>query len=290
MAEGEAGPVTLRRTGEVAVIEIDNPPVNALGHAVRAGIVARLQDALADPRVAAIVLAGRGKLFCGGADITEFGKPPEAPVLAEVIAAIEAADKPVVAAIGGAALGGGMELTLGCHYRLAGPAARLGLPEVRLGLLPGAGGTQRLPRLIGPVAALAPIVTGAPMEAAEAAELGVVDRLVDGEVVAAAVAFAREMRAARPLPRLSQRGDRLEGVDRAAFEEEARRLLALRPGLAAPQACVASVRNAMELPFEDAARTERALFQKLRAGAESQAQRHLFFAERQAAKLPGVGR
>ena len=157
--------VDLRREGEVAVVIVDNPPVNALKHEVRAGLVEALDQARQDDAVKAVVIACGGRTFFAGADITEFGKPPQPPGLHDVIAAIEAMPKPVVAALHGTALGGGFELALACHFRVAAPGARVGLPEVKLGLLPGAGGTQRLPRLIGPEKALKLIVTGDPIPA-----------------------------------------------------------------------------------------------------------------------------
>ena len=168
--------VDLRRDSEIAVVTTDNPPVNALKHEVRAGLAEALRQTRDDAAVKAVVIACAGRTFFAGADITEFGKPPQAPGLGEVIAAIENMPKPVVAALHGTALGGGFEVALACHFRVAVPGARVGLPEVKLGLLPGAGGTQRLPRLIGPEKALKMIVTGDPIEAREALADGVIDR------------------------------------------------------------------------------------------------------------------
>src|SRR5499427_2727087 len=185
--------VDLRRDGEIAVITADNPPVNALKHEVRAGLAEGLKHARKDTGVKAVVIACAGRTFFAGADITEFGKPPQAPSLHDVIAAIEAMPKPVVAALHGTALGGGFELALACHFRVAVPGARVGLPEVKLGLLPGAGGTQRLPRLIGPEKALKMIVSGDPIGAGEALADGVVDQIVDGDPIAGAVGFARRV-------------------------------------------------------------------------------------------------
>ena len=202
------GPVTLRRDGEIAIIESDNPPVNALGQAVRAGLEARFREAFADPEVKGVVLACKGRTFHAGADITEFDKPPVPPALSEVIDLIETADRPVVAAIHGTSLGGGFELALGCHFRVAVPSAKVGLPEVKLGILPGAGGTQRLPRLIGPIEALGPIVSGDPIPAPKAMTLGAVDQIVDGDLVEGAVAFLRQAIAeSRPLRRLREATD-----------------------------------------------------------------------------------
>jgi len=160
--------VDLQRDGELAVVTVDNPPVNALKHEVRAGLAEALRQARADGAVKAVVISCAGRTFFAGADITEFGKPPQAPSLHDVIAAIEAIPKPVIAALHGTALGGGFELALACHFRVAVATARVGLPEVKLGLLPGAGGTQRLPRLVGPEKSLKMIVTGDPIQASEA--------------------------------------------------------------------------------------------------------------------------
>ena len=277
--------------GDVAVIRIDNPPVNALGHGVRAGIVAAMDRAQADPAIAAIVLAGAGRTFSGGADITEFGKPPQKPFLPDVNRRCETIAKPLVAAIHGFAFGGGLELALCCHARIASGEAKVGLPEVKLGLLPGAGGTQRLPRLIGPQAALDVIVTGNSVPAREALALGIVDRVADGELIGAAKAFAREIAASGRLPPpVRDRQDKLAEAraDPAGFEEHAARLVARKRGLEAPLACVKAVRMALDTPFEEALATERQMFLDLMSGEQSKAQRHLFFAEREAGKVPGL--
>src|ERR1700732_4599809 len=183
--------VDLRRNRDVVVVTADNPPVNALKHEVRAGLTEALAQACDDDAVRAVVIACAARTFFAGADITEFGKPPQAPSLHDVITAIEAIPKPVVAALHGTALGGGFEVALACHFRVAAPGARLGLPEVKLGLLPGAGGTQRLPRLVGPEKALQMIVTGEPIGATEAREDGIIDEIVDGDLTAGAIDFAR---------------------------------------------------------------------------------------------------
>ncbi len=280
--------VTIQKDGEVAIITITNPPVNALSGVVRQGIWKHVQDAMGDDSCKAIVIAGNARAFSGGADITEFGGTPVEPGLNPLIDGIEASEKPVVAAIEGFAFGGGFEIALGAHYRVAGPNAQVGLPEVKIGVIPGAGGTQRLPRLIGPVASLAPIVTGDPIGAAKAAELGIVDKVVDGDVTAAAVAYAREIADKRPLNRLSQNDDKVKGADKAAFDKEAARLLARTRKLVAPQGCVEAVRASMEMGFADGMDKEREIFHELREGDESKAMRHLFFAERAALKMPGV--
>ena len=278
--------VDLRRDGEVAVVTADNPPVNALKHEVRAGLAEALRRARDDAAVKAVVIACAGRTFFAGADITEFGKPPQAPGLGEVIAAIEGMPKPVVAALHGTALGGGFEVALACHFRVAVPGARVGLPEVKLGLLPGAGGTQRLPRLIGPEKALRMIVSGDPIEAREALADGVIDEIIDGDPTAGAVAFARRVVSeGRPLRRVRDREDKLvaEGFADAA-EVLTRRLR----GREAPAACVEAVRNAITMSFDQGLKREAELFRKLVSGDQSKAQRYIFFAEREAARVPGI--
>jgi 3-hydroxyacyl-CoA dehydrogenase len=278
--------VDLRRDGDVVVVTADNPPVNALKHEVRAGLTEALAQACDDDAVRAVVIACAGRTFFAGADITEFGKPPQAPSLHDVIAVIEAMLKPVVAALHGTALGGGFELALACHFRVAVPGARLGLPEVKLGLLPGAGGTQRLPRLVGPEKALQMIVTGEPIGAAEAREDGIIDEIVDGDLTAAAIDFARRVvREGRPLRLVRDREEKLVGE---GFADAAETLTRRLRGREAPAACVEAVRNAIVMPFDEGLRRESELFRKLVAGDQSKAQRHIFFAEREAAKVPGI--
>ncbi|MGH7115202.1 MAG: enoyl-CoA hydratase/isomerase family protein, partial [Stellaceae bacterium] len=251
--------VDLRREGGVAVITVDNPPVNALKHEVRAGLAAALRQARDDAVVEAVAIACAGRTFFAGADINEFGKPAQPPSLGEVIAQIEQMPKPVVAAIHGTALGGGFELALACHFRIAAADARVGLPEVRLGLLPGAGGTQRLPRLVGPEKALRMIVTGEPIGAAEARAEGIIDQIVTGDLIAGAIAFARRAVAERrPLRLVRDRDDKLiaEG-----FADAAATLTQRLRGREAPAACVEAVRNAIVLPFDEGLRRESELFQ-----------------------------
>jgi 3-hydroxyacyl-CoA dehydrogenase len=278
--------VDLRRDGEIAVVTVDNPPVNALKHEVRAGLVEGLRRTRDDATVEAVIIACAGRTFFAGADITEFGKPPQAPGLGEVIAAIEAMPKPVVAALHGTALGGGFELALACHFRVAVAGARVGLPEVKLGLLPGAGGTQRLPRLIGPEKALKMIVTGDPIEAREAFADGVIEEIVDGDLTDGAIAFVRRIVAdRRPLRLVRDRDDKLVAE---GFADAAKVLTRRLRGREAPAACVEAVRNAIVLPFEEGLQREGELFRKLVAGDQSKAQRHIFFAEREAARVPGI--
>lgn len=269
---------------DVLEIVMANPPVNALGAQVRQGLAKALADAQGDPAIKAIVIRGAGKMFSGGADITEFGKPPVDPWLPQVVDAIEASAKPVVAAIHGMALGGGLEVALGAHYRIASPKARLGLPEVSLGILPGAGGTQRLPRLVGVETALGMIVSGTPIAASKAAQAGLVDKLAESDesLAAEAIAYARTLTAPR------RTGDRSVSADPAVFEQFAAQNARKIKGLDAPQACIAAVKAATELPLDQGQEKERALFQQLVAGEQSKALRHVFFAERAAAKIDGL--
>lgn len=274
----------------IAVITTNNPPVNALGHAVRAGLVEALAAAMAEPAAQAIVLACDGRTFFAGADITEFGKPPEAPDLGAVIAALDASTKPVVAGIFGTALGGGLEVALGCHYRVATATARLGLPEVKLGLLPGAGGTQRLPRLIGPEQAVSMICSGAPVTAKAALAAGLIDVIME-DALFGAIAFARQVLATGgKFTRVRDLQDKINATrdDPAAFEAAAKTALKKLSGVEAPAACVESVRSAFLLPFDEGLAQERQKFMTLVSGAQSRAQRHIFFAEREASKIPGT--
>src|SRR3954469_23882282 len=214
-----AGPISTRKHGDVLIILSNNPPVNALSTAVRHGLVDAIAEAEADEGVNAVVIACEGQTFFAGADIKEFGKPPQEPWLPMVVDAIENCSKPVGAAIHGTALGGGLEVALGCHYRVADPTAKLGTPEVKLGLLPGAGGTQRLPRVAGVHKALEMCATGNPIGATEGFECGLIDRLVEGDLIPHAVGYAEEVRHVRPLPKSSERQDKLNECDPAAFDE-----------------------------------------------------------------------
>ncbi|MYN13873.1 3-hydroxyacyl-CoA dehydrogenase [Pusillimonas sp. TS35] len=270
--------------GRVARIAVDNPPVNALSQGVRAGIQHAVEKAQEDISVAAIVLICEGRTFFAGADIREFAKPPQDPRLVDVILCIEQCIKPVVAAIHGTALGGGLEIALGCHFRIADATARLGLPEVKLGLLPGAGGTQRLPRLVGLKAALEMVVEGNAITAPKALETGLVDELTDGDLFAAAAAFAeRVVDQERPLRRTSQLP--APPLDRKLLAETEQRIHARKRGYEAPLRCIDAVRAALEQPFSEGMATERGLFAALKASPQSHALRHAFFAEREAGKL-----
>ena len=283
-----SSPVSVAIENGVAVVVIDNPPVNALSFHLRKPLFEALTTLRDDPAARAIVIACAGRTFVAGADITEFGKPMEQPELRAIVALLETIPKPTVAAIHGTALGGGLELALGCHFRVAEKSAKLGLPEVKLGLLPGGGGTVRLPRLVGAAKALAMVVSGTPISAGEAEAAGLVDAVVDSNLLAEAVRFAYEMvDRGGPFAPVRDRNDRLAGTDLAAFDARAADLAKKARGLDAPLACAEAVRNAITLPFDEALAAERQLFLKLVSGDQSRAQRHLFFAEREAAKIPG---
>jgi 3-hydroxyacyl-CoA dehydrogenase len=283
--------VSLDRRGRVAVLTVDNPPVNALSQHVRQGLRDGLRQAIADPGVAAVVLACAGRTFIAGADITEFAKPPQEPVLWEVLDVIESSPKPVVAAIHGTALGGGLETAMACHWRVGVRGARLGQPEVKLGIIPGAGGTQRLPRLVGVEKALQMIVVGDPIGGEEAHRLGLLDELVDGDLTAGAVAFAERVVAeGRPLRRVRDLNDKIAAArGKPELFREFRKTVARQTrGFKAPEACIRAVEAAVALPFEAGVARERELFVECLTSPESQAQRYFFFAEREAAKIPDV--
>lgn len=280
--------VHTERHGDVALLVIDHPPVNALSSAVRADLRAALTAVLADPSVAAVVLAGAGRTFVAGADIREFDAPPPPPdqTSASVFDLIENARKPVVAALHGTALGGGFELALACHGRVMAPDGRVGLPEVRIGLIPGAGGTQRVPRLAGAMVALDMATSGRHVAADEALKLGLVDEIAT-DIRAAAMARARALAAAGTWPRTGERP--VPPVDRAAFDAAVAAIAKRARGAEAPVAAAEAVRWALDLPFAEASARERAESQRLRRAPQSRALRHLFHAERLAAKIPLVG-
>lgn len=274
------------RDGDVHVLRIVNPPVNTLRTGVRAGLHAGIQEALREG-ARAIVLIGEGRMFSAGAEMTEFNKPRQPPSLPEVFDAIETSRVPVVAAIHGSALGGGLELALACHARVASPSAMLGLPEVKRGFVPGAGGTQRLPRLIGGEAALRMIVTGDPVSASEAQALGFVDAVLEGPLEPAAVAWARA-HLGQSFTLARRREDRVKGADLAGFDALAATLLKRTRGQDSPKGCAACVRGALTLSFEDGLILERETFTKLVSGEQSFALRHIFFGEREAGRVPGM--
>ena len=259
--------VKSERISAVAVVTVDSPPVNALSHAVRSALKTALDAAIADPAVEAIVLACAGRTFIAGADIGELGKPRPEPLTPTLIATLEASPKPVVAALHGTALGGGFELAMGCHYRVAVPQARMGLPEVKIGILPGAGGTQRLPRLVGVPLALDMIATGEPINAARAHEKGVVDEIVTGDLRTAAIAFAeRAVRERLPLKRVRDRSVALSPKDDGIFARYRADYAKRRRGLLAPQRCIAAVEAAATQPFDEGLATEARFFAELVVG------------------------
>jgi 3-hydroxyacyl-CoA dehydrogenase len=281
--------IETHRNGDVLVIVLNNPPVNALRTDVRAGLVAAIGQAEENAEIKALVIRGAGRIFTGGADITEFGKPPQSPSLPEVIDRIEQCSKPVTAAIHGSALGGGTEIALGCHYRVATPSARMGLPEVKLGLLPGAGGTQRLPRVVGVEAALDIIVSGNPISAKEACEIGLIDAIIGEQSLEAdALAFAASVVGRSEHPVSSARSDKIVNADPSIFEQFRRANAKKLKGFEAPEICIQSIENATKLPFTEGIAQERAFFRKLVSGGQSKALRHVFFAERAAAKIEDV--
>ena len=285
--------VTVTNRDGVAIITLQSPPVNGLGFAVRSGLQAALEAATADDAVDALVVTGAGKMFSGGADIREFGHspPPGTPHLPMVIDAIEASEKPVVAAIHGFALGGGLELALGCHVRLAAAGTRVALPEVTLGIVPGAGGTQRLPRLIGVPAALEVVVGGSMVPAARARTLGILDDVVEGDVIDAAVTHARRMVDKRmSIRRASGTDDRVVETrgKPEVFEAFKKKMARRARGFEAPYACVECIEAAANLPYAKGTAKEREIFVELLASDQSKAQRHAFFAERQVAKIADV--
>ena len=282
-------PIRTERHDDVLVIISDNPPVNALGQAVRQGLVEGIDTALADDSVKAVVVRCDGRTFFAGADITEFGKAPQGPSLPAVIDRVEASDKPVVAAIHGTALGGGCEVALACHYRVAVPSAKLGLPEVKLGLIPGAAGTQRLPRLVGAEAALPLVAIGDPISAKKAQEIGLVDAIVgEDSLEADAIAFARS-KIGQPVPRTSEGTANQDGVANPDIFDQFRAKHGRRMrGFDAPNAAIESVKSAGELSYADGVQKERELFMKLMGGTQSAAMRHYFFAERAANKVDDI--
>jgi 3-hydroxyacyl-CoA dehydrogenase len=271
----------------VAILTIDNPPVNATSHALRSALKAQLDVALGDEAAEAVVLIGAGRGFIAGADISEFGRPRQEPLNPTIVAAMEAAKKPIIAAIHGHALGGGLELAMGCHCRLSTPDAKLGQPEVKIGLTPGAGGTQRLPRLVGLPLALEMIVGGDPISAPVALEHGLIDEIITGDLRAGAIAFAKRIVAER------QKLRRVRDLPAPALPEKdffahARAVAAERQSaLEAPQKCIAALEAAL-LPFDQGLQREAVLFAEAVASEQSQALRHLFFAERETSKVAGL--
>src|SRR5438067_8966091 len=292
MAEGEL--VHFENDNGIGVIPVDNPPVNALSPGVPEGIVAAVDKGNADPSVTAMVLIGAERSFIAGADIRQFGRGPSTPPTGRrPYDVLDDSPKPVVAAIHGYALGGGLEIALACHYRIAVPSAKVGLPEVQIGILPGAGGTQRLPRLVGPKAAMELITSGRHVPAAEAQNLGIIDEIVpEGDLKNAAIAFARRIADRRPLPRIRDRDDKLAEAksDPGMFEAFRKSIGRRARNQRAPYACIEAVEAACNLPFDEGCALERKLFDEQVNSAEARALRYAFFAEREAAKLPDIPR
>ncbi len=285
-----SNPVSLSVHGPVAVITMDKPPVNSLGAALRAGIADALDQANANAAVRAIVLTGTARAFSAGADVTEFGTPNAArePNLRVVISMLEDSPKPVVGAIAGQCLGGGLELAMGCHFRVASADANLGLPEVKLGLLPGAGGTQRLPRLVGLETALNMVVSGNPVAAAKLAGTALIDQIVDGDLVQGAIVFAQGV-LDKGLPLRRARDLKVQDPQGQAFLQFARNTVgAMSKNFPAPMKCLEAVAASLNKPFDEGVRVEREGFLSLMASPESRALRHVFAAERAAAKIPDL--
>ena len=278
--------------GNVAVITMDNPPVNGLGHATRLGITSGLEKAEADPAVKAIVVTGAGKAFSGGADIKEFGSPKALaePNLLSVILALEASTKPVVAAIHSVCMGGGLELALGCHYRVASPGTQVALPEVKIGLIPGAGGTQRLPRVLGVENAMNMIVSGEAVKSemlAQAPGQKLFDKIVDGDLMAGALAYAAEIAEKRPLPLV--RNLKVSYPNADAYIQFVKNMVGgMSKNFPAPLKCVEAVAGSLKLPFDAGMKLERELFTGLMFTPESRALRHAFVSERATTKIPDV--
>jgi 3-hydroxyacyl-CoA dehydrogenase len=276
----------------IAVVTIDNPPVNALGPGVRDGIIEALEKAESDPSVKATIMIGAGRSFIAGADIRQFGKPRPLPKRS-VADVLDASSKPVVAAIHGYALGGGLEHALACHYRIAVPSAKVGLPEVLIGILPGGGGTQRLPRLIGPKRAMDMIVSGRHVPAPEAKALGIIDEIVsDTDLRQQAIAYAQRVAGRRPVPRVRDKTERLAeaNADPGMFEAM-RKAIARKAGKQkAPYHCISCVEAAVSQPFDEGIATERRLFAELENSEEAKALRYAFFAEREVAKIPWLAK
>ena len=278
--------VSLDFLDEIALIRLNNPPVNAIGQAVRAGLLAALDGAIAS-EAKAIVLAGEGRGFSGGADISEFGGGIEEPDLELIIEKCETSPKPIIAAIHGIALGGGLELALGCTYRIALPEAQLGLPEVKLGLIPGAGGTQRLPRLVGPRTAIEIMVAGDPINARKAHQLGVIDELAAGDLIEAATSFVLAV-VGQPVKPIRDIADKIANVEPGFFDATRNAVAKRNRNLIAPLKIVDAVEAAVTRPFSKGLKEERRLFEECRVSTQSQALVHIFFADREVWKIPDV--
>ena len=275
----------------IAVITINNPPVNALSHGVREGIYKGIETASQDDSVTGIVIYCEGRTFIAGADISEFGSAPKEPHLPAVLTLLDQSTKPVVAAVHGTALGGGLETTLCCNYRVATSDAKFGLPEVHLGLLPGAGGTQRLPRIVGVEKALSMVTSGAPIGASEALESGLIDMIVESDLRAEAIAFAiAKSSQGASHPRVRDNQEKLQSaVESPEIFAQVRKMIARKTrGFLAPEYNIRCIEAAVSQPFDEGIKTEGKLFMELMAGPQSRAQQYFFFAERQASKVAGI--
>lgn len=279
-------PVRYELQGRIAVITVDNPPVNALSHGVRQGLLNAITTATRDACDAVLIICD-GRTFIAGADITEFGKPLREPGLPDLLNTIEACEKPVIAAIHGTALGGGFETALAAHYRCAVPSAKIGLPEVKLGLLPGAGGTQRTPRLAGVKASLDLFTSGAPISTGQAKGIGLIDKIIDGDLLAGAMEWAEELiNTNAPIRRSSEQA--VPGFDASIFDEYRQTLAKRARGQLAPGHIVTAVEAAATLPFDEGQSVERKLFMECMQSPQSAGMRHIFFAERQALKIDDI--
>ncbi len=277
------------KRGNVGIIWVNNPPVNAISVGVRSVIIDGVAKLMQDPEIQIGVLACEGRTFMAGADITEFGKPPMSPSLHEAIHAVENSAKPIVAAIHGTAFGGGLELALGCHYRVAVASAKIGLPEVKLGLLPGAGGTQRLPRLIGIEAALGIIVSGDPVAAVQAAQAGIIDKIIETDLLEGALDYARGLAGRKaPLRKIRELNVDSSKISAGFFDDARKRVAKEKKNLFAPQRIVDALEAAATLAFEKGMARERELFLQCAQNSQSKALQHVFFAERKAANVPNL--
>ena len=283
-----SSPVSYKLQDTIGVITVDNPPVNALSHAVRKGLLDAIAEAGNDSSEAVVILCA-GRTFIAGADITEFGKPPQEPFLPNLLDTIEASPKLVIAAIHGTALGGGFETALASHYRCAVGSAKIGLPEVKLGLIPGAGGTQRTPRIAGVQASLDLLTSGAPIAAAQAAEAGLIDKIIEGDLRDGAIAWAKELVASgAPIRRSSEQS--VPAHDASIFDNYRAALAQKARGQIAPGLIVDAIEAAATLPFDQGLAIERQAFMDCMASPQSAGMRHIFFAERQAAKIEGLSK
>ncbi len=281
--------VSIENRDNIALVWVDNPPVNALSHSVRAGLKDAMRVIAEDDTIDAAVIACRGRTFIAGADIREFGSPPKAPHLTEVVQIIEDMEKPIVAAIHGTALGGGLEVALSCHYRVAVSSAKIGLPEVKLGILPGAGGTQRFPRIAGVENALDAIISGRHIKAKQALSWGALDQVVDDGLEATALEFAKSVveKGVRRTGEMAIDGDK---YDQAFFDEFRASIARKTRGYFAPERCIRCVEAAVKLPLKEGLDAERRNFQECFTNPQSRALQHVFFAERQVSRVPGISK